>query len=131
MRKSYRLGEATFQQLGGTAMKPINLAKCKIGQRFQMRNGKIAILHKVESPITDNQPYLVRHEDENKEVDPYYYTSSGSFYSSGKSEFDIIAILPLPKKKAPPRLQKALNLPAPLDKQAIRAAIKTLQALLK
>jgi hypothetical protein len=101
----------------------INLAKCKIGQRVRLRNGKICHIEYIGSK-TMAYPYQLNTLS--------CHMASGRYYgASQQSRLDIVALLPLPKKKAPPRLQKALKLPAPLDKQAIKAAIKTLQALLK
>jgi hypothetical protein len=74
----------------------IDLSKCKIGQKLKMRNGGIATLTGVESPIKDDQPFMVSHPEV---LDPFWYTAKGRFYSTGISEFDIVAILPLPKKK--------------------------------
>lgn len=101
-------------------MKLINLAKCKIGQRVRLASGVISPVDEFDKS-DKNLPF---------KIGSIWYEKSGKSCLSDRS-FDIIALLPLPKKKAPPRLQKALALPAPLDKQAIKTAIKTLQALLK
>jgi hypothetical protein len=111
---------------------PINLANCKIGQRVRLASGVISSVDEFDK-FDKILPYR---------VGPVWYEKSGESCLSDRS-YDIIAILPLPKKKAPAwsakeakGLMKALGpqknmLPAPLDKQAIKAAIKTLQALLK
>ena len=109
-------------------MKPINLAKCKIGQRVRLRNGREATFkQRIKGKCIFPFAYQI-----DGALSTVWVNQHGSYLNSTEAhDFDIIALLPLPKKKAPPRLQKALKLPATLDKQAIKAAIKTLQALLK
>ncbi len=101
----------------------INLAKCKIGQRLKTREGKTVVYR--GNSRDKNWPHLAGNLS---------YTDDGfQTHSTDPNKADIIEILPLPKRKvkAPKRLRTALEMRQPIDKQAIRAAIKLLQSLLK
>ena len=72
---------------------PINLAKCKIGQRVRLRNGEIAIIEKFREHEEEVYPWLTDLGE--------CYTQKGWYYADGEnSRLDIVALLPLPKKKA-------------------------------
>lgn len=78
---------------------PINLAKCKIGQRVRLRNGEVRCLKEIDEGNCV-MPFFVGGE---------WYMKHGYFWDTGATHhLDIVAILPLPKKKA--KTAKASNL---------------------
>jgi len=114
--------------------KPIDLSKCKVGQRVKLRNGVIRTYNEYDP-------------NEKGEVSKYPYRMGNSWYCpDGRvcyndgihdQPYDIVAILPLPKKagkpgkKAPKRMQKALAAFDTIDVPTVRRCIKLLEGLLK
>ena len=85
--------------------KPIDLSKCKVGQRVKLRNGDIAQLATIEGH--EAFPYCCVNIKNAQQVT---YTKNGRFMQSAREyPLDIVAILPLPKKAGKPGKKKADN----------------------
>lgn len=120
------------------------MSKCKIGQKLKRRGGEIVVLESIQSH--KEWPYVCRW---NLDARVSTHDQKGRFWPTRKSESDIIAILPPPKRKvkeAKPRLLEIsdandgeviakiamkLHGKKPNQQDTLRAAIKLLQSLLK
>lgn len=113
----------------------IDLSKVKIGQRVKLRNGDESQIVK-HDPLTSTSFKYDGHDN-------LSWKMNGAYSNTPKHPFDIIQILPLPKKKVAKKVKKKwmpYTHPAcdvkPLqwklkNEKAIRAAIKLLEGLLK
>lgn len=100
----------------------INLSKCKIGQRVRRRNGDVVEINLIEKPARDQWPIC---------CGGVWCESNGR--CNLERDYDIVAILPLPKKKAP-KGEKMVDVSQDMIKEAISNAemiLKLLKPLLK
>jgi len=112
----------------------IDLSKVKIGQKVKLRNGEIVTFEGKNKSRT--YPYL---------ADPHIYTKQGTFWplkEKTESSYDIIKILPLPKKKTAKNPAEKMSVPKVRDeltdwiesahkRDAIRTVINILESILK
>jgi hypothetical protein len=115
--------------------KPIDLSKCKVGQRVKLRNGKEVTLTRICNPKLRAYPYFTS--------DGESHIANGNVYETRNCEADIIAILPLPKDAGKSAKKKAKintldRLTAAFakiafkgDNDLIREAAEKLEGLLK
>ncbi len=69
---------------------PVDLSKCKIGQRFKTRDGKIITF---DGKSGDSYyPFQVKETNN-------LYRRDGGYFISGESKNDIVEVLPLPRRK--------------------------------
>lgn len=111
--------------------KPIDLSKCKVGQRVKLRNGQEFTF----GGLSGGKEYPYQLNEINN-----LYTKRGTYYHQGESLQDIVAILP-PAKKAKKPAKKANTLErfteafAKIafkgDNDLIRKAADELEGLLK
>ena len=97
--------------------KPIDLSECKVGQRVKLRNQQEERIVKINTGHP--YPYACKNG--------ITWDESGLFQHGKEHPFDIVAILPLPKKPAKKPLQPAKL----MSKKDVRAAIKHAEATLK
>jgi len=89
-----------------TRKKPIDLSKCKVGQRVKLRNGQIRTYNEY-GPMEDGKKSAFPYRMDNS----WYYPDGRVCYNDGIHDepYDIIAILPLPKKAGKPGKKKGGN----------------------
>ena len=76
---------------------PVDLSKAKIGQEVRLKNGALAWF--VGRANDRSTPYYFLIELQMQRGDRFFYNCNGKFKLD--SRFDVVEILPIPKKKAP------------------------------
>lgn len=101
--------------------KPIDLSKCKVGQRVKLRNGEVKTITGLDEATSTPFKW---------DSGPSSWRRDGKFYSHhGPSEYDIVEILDLPPAKRPAKRAKKPMVEVSQDN--LRAAIKHAEATLK
>ena len=77
-----------------TRKKPIDLSKCKVGQRVKLRNGEECKLSRINAGMQFG--YFM--QSVTGDSTGSTHTQNGKYLPSGTSQHDVIAILHLPKK---------------------------------
>jgi hypothetical protein len=91
-----------------TRKKPIDLSKCKVGQRVKLRSGEIAIFQGQSGGTT--YPFLYEDNTGDSVGEVRTATQYGCYsLSEPNHKLDIVALLPLLKKAGKPGKKKADN----------------------
>lgn len=107
------------KKYGFCKLPPVDLSKVKIGQRLKMRSGEIAHLRSKTPVHSPHYPHSVSHGLGVSEL-----TKEGKMYAGGEPHnLDIIAILPLPKRK----VKEAKTLDVSQNRRSIKATIQNLK----